>query len=64
MAANLELAGDIEGAYGGNRVQPFATPMQEQRLMDEEKKQNPTTLKKILGFQEIFFCRSVESING
>lgn len=28
MAANSEMAGDIEGEYGGNRVQPFATPMQ------------------------------------
>lgn len=54
MAANSELAGDIEGEYGGNRVQPFATPKQEQRLMDEEKKQNPSTWKKILGFEDIF----------
>ncbi|KAK2665504.1 hypothetical protein Ddye_004078 [Dipteronia dyeriana] len=54
MAGNMELADDAENGYG-NRVQPYAsTPKPHERLIREEKQnEEPTTLKKILGLEEI-----------
>ncbi|KAK1560471.1 hypothetical protein Q3G72_027006 [Acer saccharum] len=54
MAGNMELADDAENGYR-NRVQPYAsTPKPHERLIGEEKQERePTSLKKILGLEEI-----------
>ncbi|KAK0581723.1 hypothetical protein LWI29_017155 [Acer saccharum] len=54
MAGNMELADDAENGYR-NRVQPYgSTPKPHERLIGEEKQERePTSLKKILGLEEI-----------
>ncbi|OMO74454.1 Major intrinsic protein [Corchorus capsularis] len=46
---------DEENVYAGTRVRPFAsTPRVEQRSVEDEKKQNPTSLRKIFSIHELF----------
>ncbi|OMO92883.1 Major intrinsic protein [Corchorus olitorius] len=57
MAAtgNVGVIEDEENVYAGTRVRPFAsTPRVEQRSVEDEKKQNPTSLRKIFSIHELF----------
>ncbi|XP_038995638.1 probable aquaporin PIP2-7 [Hibiscus syriacus] len=53
---NISVVEDEENVYTGTRVRPFVpTPRVEQRRVgDHEKKQNPTTLNNILSPRELF----------
>ncbi|XP_031285131.1 aquaporin AQPAn.G-like [Pistacia vera] len=56
MAGNVEFIGDdVENGYNANKIQPFATPKSEQRLIvgEKDKEQHPSKWNKMLGLQDL-----------
>ncbi|KAF8013574.1 hypothetical protein BT93_I1429 [Corymbia citriodora subsp. variegata] len=54
MAGPGVVAGDEENVLSGSKVQPFATPMEQRRIMKDTGRHQPTSPAEILGLKEFF----------